>query len=404
MRKIIDERQVPYDACLFRAPVCLADPIVDDFDEEEDEEDEERQEAADDAPGDAVDDGDAEDPAGEIMPEDGEAAPEDSAEDEDDAEDAEDDEDDEDEEPAPPATAAATDGRAFKVVANSGRPMRDVPFWGTLVVDLAGVKAKRRVPALVDHDPSKRVGVFESRKITRAGLVMRGAFMKRSKLARQINTELRDGFPWEASVRLHPTKVEEVNKGQTVEVNGRKVAGPAFVFRRSELRETSLCTLGADSNTSAAALSESPALSAEFSKTEATPPEPMTTSNADENRNEATDAERSRITTLQNLATPDQAELVARLIADGVDVPTAGAQLSADLRVRYEALRESRIAASDQALAAGNRGDESAPLARVRAMPESPTKWAKLFEFDPDLQTEFSSAAAYVAFESSRNR
>lgn len=371
IRRITETRTFPVEACVFSAAAVLAENEVDE------DEDDEAEAAEGDEEGDEAEagDGDGDDDA--------EAAEGDEEGEDEDAE-AMDDE---------AEAKASGDSRGFTVVANSGKPMTGVPFWGTLGVDLEGIKAKRRVPALMDHDVTKRVGVFESRELTENGLEMRGTFLKRSKLARQVNQELRDGFPMEASVRLNPTRIEEIAAGQTAEVNGHTVNGPAFIFRESELRETSLVTLGQDPHTAAAALAEGGATgSATFEKLE------------QQDEPEAKDAgavERERQKQLRAAATPEQAALLEQLIDDGTEVADGIAKLHADLVTRWKARSDERHS-SAAAPTGGNAGDAQPKLSaveRVRAMPDSRKKFAKLFEIDEAVQADFTSSEAYVAYE-----
>ena len=49
---------------------------------------------------------------------------------------------------------------------------------------------------------------------------------------------------------MYAQKIEEVKLNETVEVNGRRFAGPGCVWRESFVREISFCPLGADAGTS----------------------------------------------------------------------------------------------------------------------------------------------------------
>ena len=377
--RIQEDRPIPAEACVFHALAVLADPMIDEEDDEEDEA--------------------AEKPAGEE--DDAEAAEDDAAE-EDDAEAAEGDEEDDEEDEEEPAEE--DDGRSFTVVANSGKPMNGVPFWGTLAIQLDGIKAKRRVPALMDHDVTQRVGFYESSQLTANGLEMRGKFLKRSKLAQKVNTELRDGFPYEASVRLQPTKVEEIAAGASAEVNGEQLDGPAFIFRESELRETSLVTLGQDPHTAAAALSSGGEIFATFTKTEKQDQKTMTdqTVGARDVAAEAVAGERSRIAQLNAAALPEQGELLASLIADGATLSEGIAKLHSDLQTRFKARSDERHRQAPASLSAGNSdapAKRQSTLEKIRAMPASAAKFAKLFELDVEVAVEFTDSDEYVAFE-----
>lgn len=306
----------------------------------------------------------------------------------------------------------------FDVVANSGKPIQGHWFWGNLGIELAGIKAKSRVPILMDHDPTQRIGYSDAREITKRGLQMQGEFLRSSALAAQVRSESLDGFPFEASVNLRPVKVERVAEGETVEVNGYEMTGPGHVFRRSELREVSFCALGADSNTSAAALAQEGELAVELSQhdtmtptdtkgaTAAPSPAPAAPAalNADAIRLEAAAAERARIRGIRELSTSDQAQLCEELVEAGATIEAAAVRLAADLKGRHEAMKAQLAASSDKSLSAGNRGTEkpaATPLDAVKALPDGPEKWTKLYETDPQVRAEWHSAAAFSAYQES---
>jgi hypothetical protein len=308
----------------------------------------------------------------------------------------------------------------FAIVANSGKPIANHWFWGNLGIELEGIKAKKRVPILMDHDPAQRIGYSDARELTAKGLIMQGEFLQSSTLAAQVRGESLDGFPFEASVNLRPTKIERIPEGETATVNGHTLAGPGHVFRRSELREVSFCALGADSNTSAAALAQEGDVAVELHDTPpmnkpetkgadqapspTTAAAPAATLSTDLIRAEAAAAERVRIRGIRELATAEQAALCDELVNAGVAVEAAAVRLAADLKVRHEAMRAQLAASSDRALSPGNRGTEqpsSTPLDAAKALPDSPEKWTKLFELDPQVRAEWHSAAAFSAYQES---
>ena len=65
-------------------------------------------------------------------------------------------------------------------------------------------------------------------------------------------------FPWQMSVRIEPSSIEEIKADAAVMVNGKVHQGPITVFRGGRIREVSFCALGADDNTNAVAASHSP--------------------------------------------------------------------------------------------------------------------------------------------------
>jgi hypothetical protein len=329
----------------------------------------------------------------------------------------------------------------FTIAALSGKPIEGHWYWGNLSIELAGIKGKASVPVLVDHDVSLRVGVSDAREIDpRRGLLMSGKFLRQSALAQQVRNESKDGFPWEASVRLQPLRVERLGDGVEAEVNGHKVVGPGHIFRRSQLREVSFVALGADSNTSAAALSEtSPEVAVEFSdlattntndmgkKTQGAPsPEPTAAQgdvqlndtngttgtelaaapaatpaapSAEAIRQDAMLAERNRVAGIRQASTPEQAALVDELIVGGAELSAAQARLSDDLRTRFRVLMN-QFSNREPSLSRGNKSnDGDTKLAQIQAMDEGRDKWAALWDHDPTLRSQFLSKDGFLALQ-----
>src|SRR5690606_13650569 len=89
------------------------------------------------------------------------------------------------------------------------------------------------------------------------GLTVSGDLMS-NEFGTQVAQDSDDGFPWQMSVRIEPSAVEEIQAGASVTVNGKLHQGPITVFRGGRIREVSFCALGADDNTNAVAASHSP--------------------------------------------------------------------------------------------------------------------------------------------------
>lgn len=318
--------------------------------------------------------------------------------------------------------AAASDGKeqqkpTFEMVANSGRPILGHWYWGNLGIDLAGVKCKKRMAVLKDHDPDQRIGFSTTVERGDAGLVVRGELLSSSALAQQIRQESQEGFPWQASVHLRPLKIERLELNQTAEVNGHVIVGPGHIFRKSECREVSFTALGADSETSASAMAgtsptehEVELLDTNMSATKTDPAaQPPAVLSIDAARAEASSAalsaERNRVTAIL-AAGGDQVALAQKLINDGVQLTDALRQINDALRASVTDL-QGKLAAkphSDKPLSSGNSGADTpakSPLDAAREMSEGREKWAKLFELDQAIHAEFSSAEQYCAFMSS---
>ena len=143
----------------------------------------------------------------------------------------------------------ASDGgepKSLEMVAYSGGVLH--AGWGLEVLDLAGLSVAPRVPFLLQHDPSKRVGFMTRYENNERRLVVAGPLSNTPWAGEVVD----DGdFPWQASVHVYVTKFEFVEEGKSVEVNGRTFEGPIEVIRESSLREVSVVAVGADQESEA---------------------------------------------------------------------------------------------------------------------------------------------------------
>lgn len=148
--------------------------------------------------------------------------------------------------------------RTFSGVAYSGEVITDHWYWDRIVFDLDSMQIKGRIPALLDHSTRQRAGAINSHSIDHQnGLRVSGDLMS-NEFGTQVAQDSDDGFPWQMSVRIEPSAVEEIQAGASVTVNGKLHQGPITVFRGGRIREVSFCALGADDNTNAVAASHSP--------------------------------------------------------------------------------------------------------------------------------------------------
>ena len=148
--------------------------------------------------------------------------------------------------------------RTFSGVAYSGEVITDHWYWDRIIFDLDSMQIKGRIPALLDHSPSQRAGVINEHSINhQQGLVVSGDLMS-NEFGTEVARDSDDGFPWQMSVRIEPSSVEEIQADASVTVNGKVHQGPITVFRGGRIREVSFCALGADDNTNAVAASHNP--------------------------------------------------------------------------------------------------------------------------------------------------
>ena len=146
--------------------------------------------------------------------------------------------------PAPP--------RQFHMLAFTGAPV-DTMF-GTLAIDLQGIEFAQRVPIFRQHDPKMVAGQATKVELTSRGLELAGELFP-TAAGREISEET-PGFAWQASVGLNFSDLAEVPEGDAATVNGVELQGPFLHVTKSKLMESSFVPLGADSRTSAVALSD----------------------------------------------------------------------------------------------------------------------------------------------------
>jgi len=153
-------------------------------------------------------------------------------------------------------TIEAADGdspkgpRSFTSTFYTGGPLTVGGWDMPVVVDLAGLKNGKVLVANLDHDASKRVGNFQVSNDGRQ-LVANGRATAATAARDEVVNSAADGYEWQASLEVHPRKVEELAKGKTIEVNGQQITGPAYITREGTLKGFAFVSHGADDNTSA---------------------------------------------------------------------------------------------------------------------------------------------------------
>jgi phage head maturation protease len=146
------------------------------------------------------------------------------------------------------AAAAGEEPRRprFKATAYSGGLLGLGGWSYGMVVDLSGVSLRKQgVKALLDHDPSKRVGHGVG-EVTEKAILVEGEVSCSTAAAQEVVENAKSGFPWEVSIGAQVLEREFVDAGASVEVNGKRFAGPLIVARKSVLVEVSFVAFGAD--------------------------------------------------------------------------------------------------------------------------------------------------------------
>ena len=142
--------------------------------------------------------------------------------------------------------------RRFTMTAYTGGKLNLPNFAYPVVVDLSGLKitAKSR-PILRDHNAAQIVGHTEAIENSGGSLKLSGVISATNTHALEVAESSSNGFPWQASIGAAAQRVAFVDRGEAIEVNGRRFTGPLYVARQSVLREVSFVALGADDQTSA---------------------------------------------------------------------------------------------------------------------------------------------------------
>ena len=145
--------------------------------------------------------------------------------------------------------------RKFKGTAYAGGRVDGHWYWGRsgVVFDLDGIEIDKPAALLEEHFSSSRIGVVQAVD-TNGKIDVSGDFLTNAK-AQEIVQDSDDGFPFQMSMMIDPGSIEEVSQGKTVTVNGQTFEGPITIFRQNRIREFTICSTGADRNTSIKAFS-----------------------------------------------------------------------------------------------------------------------------------------------------
>jgi len=135
------------------------------------------------------------------------------------------------------------------------RPWTNFYLDRPVIVDLAGLKAAEPIAILMDHYASQIVGQSTEVKIgtNRVDVegVITGNIEAENDPAHKVVFHARNGFVWKASIGMNIERLEKIEGGQSVTVNGQKLNGPIYVARAGLMDEVSLLSVAADSSTSA---------------------------------------------------------------------------------------------------------------------------------------------------------
>ena len=149
----------------------------------------------------------------------------------------------------PAAIEAASDGKpaTFRGRALSGDVLPVRGYTHGVVPDLQGLQIDaKKVVVNQGHDPSRLIGHVVSSQNNGSTLEVEGVFSFENAFQNEVVASAKNGFQWDISVELTPTKIEKVAAGAKVTVNGREFVGPVEIARKSILTGLGFVTRGAD--------------------------------------------------------------------------------------------------------------------------------------------------------------
>lgn len=146
---------------------------------------------------------------------------------------------------------------SLEMIAYSGKTIKGHWYWGDVAFDVSGFSFAKKIPILEDHYTSKKIGFATKINKDNNQLTIGEGFVfidTPESLAFRQNSLA--GFPYQASIYGIPTVIEQLSEGETAEVNGYTFKGPGTIWRKTILKEASICTFGYDPNTKSVVMSE----------------------------------------------------------------------------------------------------------------------------------------------------
>lgn len=144
----------------------------------------------------------------------------------------------------------------FLMTAYTGQVI-EMGWYGRYVFEVAGMKAKSKIPILREHTRDRVVGWSQKAWADRNQFLISGQFSKSTPDAREVLALAQEGYPWQASVGIKPVKIKRLESDkESFKVNGAQVSGPLVIWLESEVGEVSFVSLGADGDTAAIALAD----------------------------------------------------------------------------------------------------------------------------------------------------
>jgi len=140
----------------------------------------------------------------------------------------------------------------INVLAYNGGVMA-VPGWGKVLIDLAGLSMPETVPLLADHEANLD-GIIGQGTPSKTGgkLSVSGQLSNATEAGKTVLQLSKDGFVFQASVGVDPSKRKYVSSGESVQVNGQSFEADEdgfYLIESGSLKEVSIVPLGADNQT-----------------------------------------------------------------------------------------------------------------------------------------------------------
>jgi len=138
--------------------------------------------------------------------------------------------------------------RTFLINAYTGQLIKG--FFRDIVIDLKGIRSKAKFPILREHERKSIVGHSLKAWADKGNYLIRSEYSNVTKDSQEVQDLIDEGFPFQASVGIKPVKVRRlIDEKESAKVNGEKLNGPLEIWTESQVLETSVCSLGADSDT-----------------------------------------------------------------------------------------------------------------------------------------------------------
>jgi hypothetical protein len=152
-----------------------------------------------------------------------------------------------------PLKKGDTEEDNLEMVCYGGGIIKGHWYWGDLAFDLTGMKAaKAKYPILEDHETDKKIAFSKRPKVVDNVLTIDpdSVTFLDTKESLEFRDNSKKGFPYQASIRGMPTKIQRLMEDEAVDVNGFSMKGPGTIWREWDYKETSVCVFGWDDTTS----------------------------------------------------------------------------------------------------------------------------------------------------------